>query len=71
MIGWYPSAANQDHEHKDKTPEFAYTLRKMYAYFRDSCGYEHKVAFILKPLVFFCLREWKTLCDLLLFNSMC
>ncbi|XP_056849847.1 signal recognition particle subunit SRP54 1 isoform X1 [Raphanus sativus] len=43
--------ANQDHEHKDKTPEFAYTLRKMYAYFRDSCGYEHKVLRGSKPLV--------------------
>lgn len=62
LMIWYPSAANQDHEREDKTPEFAYTLRKMHAYFSKAC--QGKVVFILKPLllfVLFCYREWKTL----------
>ncbi|CAN7029885.1 unnamed protein product [Brassica rapa subsp. trilocularis] len=28
---------NQDHEREDKTPELAYTLRKMHAYFSKAC----------------------------------
>ena len=42
---------NQDHGHEDKTPDFAYTLRKMYDYFKKTCGYERKIFCGPKSLV--------------------
>ncbi|KAH0914316.1 hypothetical protein HID58_028762 [Brassica napus] len=41
--------ANQDHEREDNTPEFAYTLRKMHAYFSKAC--QGKVLSGPRPLV--------------------
>ncbi|XP_033132452.1 signal recognition particle 54 kDa protein 2 isoform X2 [Brassica rapa] len=40
---------NQDHEREDKTPELAYTLRKMHAYFSKAC--QGKVLRGPRPLV--------------------